>query len=52
MYIKNRRNGNKLKAFGSYQGLCLTENLGFQSPTFHILTVRHKLKKENDRNSR
>jgi len=27
MYIKNRRNGSKFKAFGSYQTLCLTENL-------------------------
>jgi hypothetical protein len=27
MYIKNRRNSNKFKAFGSYQTLCLTESL-------------------------
>ena len=27
MYIKNRRNSNKFKGFGSYQTLCLTENL-------------------------
>ena len=26
MYIKNRRNSNKTKAFGSYQTLCLTES--------------------------
>jgi hypothetical protein len=26
MYIKNRRNSNKFKAFGSYQSLCLTES--------------------------
>ncbi len=25
MYIKNRRNSGKNKAFGSYQTLCLTE---------------------------
>jgi hypothetical protein len=27
MYIKNRRDSNKNKAFGSYQTLCLTESL-------------------------
>jgi len=27
MYIKNRRNSNRLKTFSSYQTLCLTENL-------------------------
>ena len=27
MYIKNRRNSNKIKAFSSYQTLCLTESL-------------------------
>ncbi len=26
MYIKNRRNSSKLKAFSSYQNLCLTES--------------------------
>ena len=26
MYIKNKRNSSKLKAFGSYQALCLTES--------------------------
>ena len=25
MYIKNRRNSAKIKAFGSYQTLCITE---------------------------
>jgi hypothetical protein len=27
MYIKNRRNSSKIKAFGSCQNLCLIENL-------------------------
>lgn len=27
MYIKNRRNSNKIKGFGSNQRLCLTESL-------------------------
>ena len=27
MYIKNRRNRNKIKNFGSYQTLCLAEGL-------------------------
>src|SRR5690606_17046893 len=27
MYIKNRRDSSKIKAFGSYQSLCLTESL-------------------------
>jgi len=27
MYIKNKRNSCKFKAFGSYKALCLTENL-------------------------
>ena len=27
MYIKNRRNNYKIKAFGSDQSLCLTESL-------------------------
>jgi hypothetical protein len=27
MYIKNRRNSNKIKAFGSHQTLYLTESL-------------------------
>ena len=40
MYIKNRRNTAKFKAFGSYQTMCLTENLvTSKSPTFHILNV-------------
>ncbi len=26
MYIKNRRNSNEFKGFGSYQTLCLTES--------------------------
>ena len=26
MYIKNRRNSSKIKAFASYQNLCLTES--------------------------
>jgi hypothetical protein len=28
MYIKNRLNISEIKAFGSYQTLCLTERLG------------------------
>jgi hypothetical protein len=40
MYIKNRRDSNKIKDFGSYQTLCLTESYrASKSPTFHILTV-------------
>ena len=27
MYIENRRNSSRIKAFGLYQTLCLTENL-------------------------
>jgi ligand-binding sensor domain-containing protein len=27
MYIKNRRNSNKFKCFGSYQSICLSESL-------------------------
>jgi hypothetical protein len=27
MYIKNRRDSNRFKAFGSYQSVCLTESL-------------------------
>ena len=33
MYIKNRRNSNKIMVFGSYQTLCLTE----------ILVLRNRL---------
>ena len=31
MYIKNRRNSSKFKAFGSYYTLCLTENLALRN---------------------
>lgn len=51
MYIKNRRNSNKFKAFDSHQTLCLTESLMLRNPTFHILSVvRHfkKLQFENE----
>ena len=44
MYIKNRRNSNRINGFGSYQTLCLTENLVLCNRlTFHILTVSNNL---------
>jgi len=36
MYIKNRRNSSKIKAFGSYQTLCLTESLGLRNRLLFI----------------
>ena len=34
MYIKNRRDINKIKAFGSYQTVCLTEVKCFEIAYF------------------
>ena len=34
MYIKNKRNSSKFKAFGSYYTLCLTENWHFEIACF------------------
>ena len=31
MYIKNRRNTNKIRAFDSHQTLCLTEKLALHN---------------------
>jgi len=52
MYIKNRRNGNKIKAFNAYQTLCLTENLVLRNRLLFIynnvgsnVEKRDKLKK-------
>lgn len=36
MYIKNRRNSSKFKAFGSYYTLCLTENLALRNRLLFI----------------
>ena len=36
MYIKNRRNSTKIKAFGSYQSLCLTESSSLRN---HLLFI-------------
>jgi hypothetical protein len=46
MYIKNRRNSNKTKAFSSNQTLLLTEFCASKPPTFHILNVMAKLEKQ------
>jgi hypothetical protein len=39
MYIKNRRNSGKIKAFGSYITLLNRKFNASKSSTFHILTV-------------
>ncbi len=36
MYIKNRRNIGKIKGFGSYQTLCLNENLALRNRLLFI----------------
>jgi len=36
MYIKNRRNSREIKAFGSHQTLCLTENFVFRNRLLFI----------------
>ena len=49
MYIKNRRNSNKIQLCGSYQTLCLTENFVLQNRLLFIyLTVSTHLKKTYD----
>ena len=41
MYIKNRRNSNKIKAFGSYQSLCLTESFVLRKPLLRQAPKRY-----------
>ena len=36
MYIKNRQNRSEIKAFDSYQTMCLTENFTFLNPQLLI----------------
>jgi len=46
MYIKNRRNGNKIKAFGLNQAFCLYESYVLRNPLLFIYrTVMGKLTK-------
>jgi hypothetical protein len=40
MYIKNRRNSNKIKGFGSYKTLCLSESLVLRN---RLLFIYHPL---------
>jgi len=46
MYIKNRRNSNKIMGFGSFQTLCLTESLVLRIAYFSY-TKRCKQFKKN-----
>ena len=39
MYIKNRRNSSKIKGFGSYQTLYLTESLVLRNRLLFIATT-------------
>ena len=45
MYIKNRRNSNKFRAFGSLQSLCLTENLVLRNRLLFIYSPLAIIKK-------
>jgi hypothetical protein len=40
MYIKNRRDSNEFKAFGSYQNLSLTENLVLRNRQLRVAAKR------------
>jgi hypothetical protein len=42
MYIKNRRNSDKLKAFGSYQTLCLTESFVLRNRKLLLAAKRYR----------
>ena len=45
MHIKNKRNLNKIKAFGSYQTLCLFESFVLRNRLLFIYkTVQQSLK--------
>ena len=37
MYIKNSRNSTKLKGFGSFQAMCLTESLVLRNRLLFIV---------------
>jgi hypothetical protein len=43
MYIKNRRNSNKIKAFGSYQILCLIESFVLRNRLLFIYLTLHTM---------
>ena len=42
MYIKNRRNSSKVKAFGSYQSLCLPESFVLRNRLLFLASNRCK----------